>query len=363
MMALIPGVLWRYFLISYLRTFLWVLLSVGMLIFLIDMVELSRRTSGIEGFSLGIVIGVSILKTPSLLMTYVQFLVLIASMMVLLSLNARQELVIARASGVSVWQFIMPIATGSLLIGLVAVGIVSPLAAAAQARAETLAASNGFNTGGDTRVVPWFRQKNGDETIVIGARAIAEQGTRLSQAQVIVINADGRVVQRIDARQGVLRNNAWVLNNAVVYENGQAGRAEKQVRVPSTINADFLKQAMTNSSAVPFLKLPESMRAAEAFGLPTGRYAMEWHGLIALPAFLIAMTLIAATVSLRFARFGQSSTAILGGIVAGFLLYVVDEMAGSLGAAEAIAPVVAAWLPVTAAGLFGVTFLLHREDG
>jgi lipopolysaccharide export system permease protein len=358
-----PGVLWRYFLRSYLRTFAGVLASVGMLILLIDMLELSRRTAGVEEFSLGVVVGVSILKTPTLLMSYIQFLALIASMIVLLSLNARQELVIARASGVSVWQFILPIAVGSLMIGMVTVGLVSPLAAAAQAKAESISANSGFNIGSDSRIVPWFRQKNGDETIVIGAQAIAEQGTRLARAQFVFIDKSGRVTRRIDARRAVLRGGTWILSSAIVYENGERGRTVNQLRVPSTIDAAFLKQAMTPSSSVPFFRLPQSIRAAEAFGLPTGRYAMEWHSLLALPVFLVAMTLIAATVSLKFARFGQSSTAILGGIVAGFLLYVVGEMARSLGAAEAIAPVVAAWLPVTAAGMFGVTFLLHREDG
>lgn len=90
---------------------------------------------------------------------------------------------------------------------------------------------------------------------------------------------------------------------------------------------------------------------------------MRWHSLTALPALLVAMTLIAATVSLRFARFGHSSAAVLGGIVAGFLLYVVTAMAEALGGAGIIAPVISAWMPVIAASFFGVTFLLHKEDG
>jgi len=75
------------------------------------------------------------------------------------------------------------------------------------------------------------------------------------------------------------------------------------------------------------------------------------------------MTLIAATVSMRFARLGQSVTMILSGVVAGFLLYVMTVLVKAFGTAGIVPPVVAAWIPVVVAMFFGVTFLLYREDG
>ena len=53
----------------------------------------------------------------------------------------------------------------------------------------------------------------------------------------------------------------------------------------------------------------------------------------------------------------------MAGIGAGFMLYVVTAMTKSFGGAGLIPPVVAAWLPVAVATLFGVAYLLHREDG
>ncbi|HTV67683.1 MAG TPA: LptF/LptG family permease, partial [Rhizobiaceae bacterium] len=102
---------------------------------------------------------------------------------------------------------------------------------------------------------------------------------------------------------------------------------------------------------------------AWSFGLSGNEYGMQFHSLVALPVLLVAMTLIAATVSMRFVRMGQSATMILGGIVAGFLLYVMSVLAKSFGTAGFVPPVVAAWSPVVVAMFFGVTFLLYREDG
>jgi lipopolysaccharide export system permease protein len=54
---------------------------------------------------------------------------------------------------------------------------------------------------------------------------------------------------------------------------------------------------------------------------------------------------------------------ILGGVVAGFVLYVVSVLVRTFGASGAIPPVVAAWLPVVVAFALGITVLLHKEDG
>src|SRR5690606_22864431 len=100
-----------------------------------------------------------------------------------------------------------------------------------------------------------------------------------------------------------------------------------------------------------------------ALGLSGNRFSMQFHSLVALPMLLVAMTLIAATVSLRFARMGQSGSMILGGILAGFLLYVTLVVATAFGNVGFVPPVVAAWGPVVVAMFSGVTFLLYKEDG
>jgi lipopolysaccharide export system permease protein len=75
------------------------------------------------------------------------------------------------------------------------------------------------------------------------------------------------------------------------------------------------------------------------------------------------MVLIAATVSLGLARGGQTGRMILGGVVAGFVLYVVTEIARDLGSEGLVPAALAAWAPGAVATLLGVTVLLYREDG
>ena len=75
------------------------------------------------------------------------------------------------------------------------------------------------------------------------------------------------------------------------------------------------------------------------------------------------MVMVAASVSLRFFRFGGIMSRILGGVIAGFLLYVIAKVAEDVSRAELIYPMAGAWLPVLVGGLTGYVALLYQEDG
>jgi len=133
--------------------------------------------------------------------------------------------------------------------------------------------------------------------------------------------------------------------------------------VKSGLTPEFIEESLAEPETIPFYELGRKIRAAHSFGLKAGGFSMQYHSLIALPWLLVAMTLIAATVSMRFVRMGQSASMILGGILAGFLLYVVSVLVKAFGSAGIVPPVAAAWFPVVVAMFFGITFLLHKEDG
>ena len=84
---------------------------------------------------------------------------------------------------------------------------------------------------------------------------------------------------------------------------------------------------------------------------------------LAQPIYLASMVLLAAAVSLRLFRFGGVQKMVLGGIVAGFLLYVLSKICGDLSKAGMMSAPLAAGLPATLGGLTGLMTLLYQEDG
>src|SRR3546814_11355952 len=69
------------------------------------------------------------------------FTVLFAAMATFWRLTRSHELVVARAAGVSVWQFLLPVLGSSVVIAGLAVSGLNPLAAALLGRYERLEAS------------------------------------------------------------------------------------------------------------------------------------------------------------------------------------------------------------------------------
>ena len=105
------------------------------------------------------------------------------------------------------------------------------------------------------------------------------------------------------------------------------------------------------------------MNDTEEAGLDAVGYRLRFQSLLALPALLAAMVLIAAAFSLKLSRMGGVGMQVLGGVGAGFVLYVARKLASDLGAAGVLSAPVAAWSPAIVANMLGALTLLNREDG
>jgi lipopolysaccharide export system permease protein len=355
----------RYFFMRYVSITAWIFVGMFALILLIDFTELSSRTSGLPGFSFATALGVSIFRVPMIMLQTVPFVALFAAMATLISLNRRYELVIARSAGISAWQFLIPPCLGAFLFGLLAVIVLNPIAARGFSESETLESI--IRSSNSNKVsafsAPWIRQRTEDGDTIIGARAILNQGMELADAVFLDIDDDGDIVRRRDAKRAFLRDGYWELTEVRSFRDGERVETLAEDRVPTNLRPEFVQERLARPETIPFFELPSKIEVARSFGLRANAFAMQFHSLLALPMLLVAMTLIAATVSMRFARMGQSATMILGGVVAGFLLYVVSVLVRAFGNAGFVPPSVAAWLPVVIALFFGMTFLLYKEDG
>jgi len=363
--SLWPGTIWRYFFRRYMATFLSYSLAIVFIILLVDFNESSRRLSGLEGYTLAIGFYISALRVPVVVQSAIPFIVLIAAIATLISLNRKYELVVTRAAGISVWQFLAPLVVANLMIGLFSIGVLNPLAANATSIGEAVMLDNGLGSmqRSSSRASPWLRQRTPDGDTVIGARSSAAGGTRLGDVTVFRFDKDGALISRIEAKRARLVPGEWRFYEATIHRAGRQPVADAYLAIPTGLTAEFVGESLASPDSVPIYELPGKISAARSFGMSANTYAMQLHRLIAQPALLAAMTLIAAMVSLNFVRFGQSLSVILGGILAGFVLYVVSELILAFGNAGTIPPVVAAWLPVLVASALGSTVLLHKEDG
>ncbi|MEQ8450568.1 MAG: LPS export ABC transporter permease LptG [Nitratireductor sp.] len=362
---MIGWTLGRYFFRRYLVITGWFLAGIFALVFIIDFTEQSSRFSGLPGYSLQLGMTMSALRVPMVLQQTIPFVALFSAMTTLISLNRKYELVVTRAAGVSAWQFLFPICVGAFLFGISAIIALNPIAANGLDKVEEIETTlrSGESNVVSAATAPWLRQRTEEGQTIIGARAVLNSGLTLSDAVFIRIGEDGNIVERQDAARAYLRDGYWELEQVRRFESGAKPESVDSARVATNLRPEFVEQRLARPEATPFYELGRKIETAKAYGYSVNAFSMHYHSLVALPPLLVAMTLIAATVSMRFVRLGQSGTLILGGILAGFLLYVVSTLVKAFGSAGIVPPIVAAWLPVLIAALFGVTFLLHKEDG
>ena len=352
-----------YFFRRYITTTVWFLLGVFSLVFIIDFSEMSNRAGALPHYTVSIGLLVTALRIPTILMQTVPFVALFSGMAALISLNRRYELVVTRAAGISVWQFLRPFVIGAFLFGLAAVLVLNPLAAWGNRKSQELEASWGATNARAENTVPWLRQIYGKDQAIIGAKAMLDGGTHLLNVSVIHFDQAGGIVLRQDADSATLEDGYWLLKNVRETRIGELPVRLGEVQLRTNLKREFVQESLEKPENIAFFELGRKIEAARSFGFPT--YAMETqlHSMLSLPLLLVAMTLIAACVSLKFSRFNQSRAVILGGILSGFMLYVVTVLVKAFGSSGVVPPFVAAWLPVVVAMSLGATILLHQEDG
>lgn len=336
------------------------------LILMIDMIELLRLSRRADDLSVATLLWIGLLRLPAFTELVLAFAVLIGSIGALLSLNRRSELTVMRSAGMSVWQFIRPGLFVTFLFGIIAVALYNPLAASARFEAERLVAEVfGMEAGFLSRdgEGSWLRQDGPDGQSVLNAHAVANQGLSLSGVIAFVFDPQGRFIERLDADRAVLRDGYWELRNAVVSRPKREPGTFSTYSLSTHLTRERVGDALGSEIAISFWDLPTLIEESEKAGLSASKYRMQHAMLLARPALLIAMVVLAATVSLRSFRSGGIQTMVLLGLVGGIGLFLLAEVSRQIGASGLVSPGLAVWVPIGVSLLVSLTVLLHQEDG
>jgi lipopolysaccharide export system permease protein len=359
---LIGPTLGRYLSVRFAKSILAVFATVFALVFMIDFIELLRRSGDNEGATPGFMAQLALFRTPAVAEQVFPFAVLFGSMTALLQLSRKLELVVARSAGISAWQFLQPGVLVAALIGAISVALYNPLSAHLKQQASEKEAQlmpRAKPVGKEL----WIRQKSLDGQAIIRADAAVEQTTSISRVTAFLFDDDGHFGERLEAREAVLRDGFWEFRDVRVSSQTEEPQTYETYLLASNLEQSQVRQSFTPPESVPFWDLDETIVRTERSGLDATRYKLQYEVLLARPLLFVAMVFVAASVSLRFFRFGGVGKMVLGGVAAGFLLYVATEVMRDLGGSGLVGPTVAAWFPAVVGSLLGTLALLYQEDG
>lgn len=361
----LSGYIGRQFLLNFVA-----LLAVILLIaVLFDIIELLRRAGNDPNVTMGNIIEMATLKLPFMGQQVFPFAALFGGMMTFWRLARYQELVITRASGISAWQFLLPVIGLALLLGVFQTTLMNPISSASLLRYERIEAYLfkgkqsllAVSSGGI-----WLRQANADGQAVIHAkRLVSGDDSEVALLDVIVFQYGAPDVfdERIDADRAVLEDGFWRLENAVHRRPEEPATQADVTWLETDLTLDSIQDSFAPPETMSFWSLPEFIETLEESGFSARRHRLYLHALLSNPLLMCAMVLIAATFTLRHSRRGGVTYVIGGGILTGFLLYFFTDLIFALGRSESIPVTLAAWTPSGVATLLGLTALLHLEDG
>ncbi len=355
----------RYFALRFLAMVLVVYGVCVMIVFFIDFVEMMREAAKVDAPAYEVIL-VTLIRLPVFAELILPFAVLIGAIGTFLMLSRSSELVIVRAAGVSVWQFLRPTLVVALLIGVFSTTIYNPLATQAKLMSEQVFA-DAFAAKGGARAnqekASWIRQDGPDGPSIIYARASANRGQTLAGVTLLQFDLNKKFIERIEADKAELRQGYWELQNALVSSPGELPRQYNKYLASTYLDETQVNQTIDTVESVSFWQLPEFIEFTEKAGFDTTGYRLHYDQLLARPLLMIAMVLLAATCALRPFRFGKIQTMVILGLSGGFAAFVLIELSRKMGMSGYISTGVAAWAPIAISSLLALTVLLNQEDG
>lgn len=342
------------------------LVSLSAIILLFDFSELLRRASSKLDISMGIIVQMASLRLPQLCEQLLPFIVLFSTMFCLWRLSRHNEITVARAAGVSIWQMLFPFMASAFFIGFIDLGIVNPIAATMMGRYEFL---NKVHFQGEKSGISiseggiWLRQVTRAGPVVLRVGRIDASKSYLSNLTILEYKHDDIFKRRVDAKSAVFKKSGLELDHVWISRVDKPPEYVNHLFYPANFTVSSFQENNKTPGNISFWNLLEYSRLMEKSGLSGLKYYLYWNSLIARAFWLVAMVIIAAVFSLRSPRQGGKTILIILGAATGFALYVLRDITYAMGQSSALPALLAAWAPAAVSAMLGSALLLHLEDG
>ncbi|WP_409433522.1 LptF/LptG family permease [Litorimonas sp. RW-G-Af-16] len=338
------------------------------IIMLVDFVEGSRNLGSDSGITSLQLLFLTLLKAPKFVEQTIPFVVLFGVMGALYGMNRRSELIVLRASGLSAWRFLRPALWVTAVLGIMWSAIANPLASKmlSYQDAQMIKWSN---AGEPVEVKDiWLREGTDIFQTVIHAKRVNLTEKTLDapvfyQLQVLPDGAT-QFARRFDAKSAELvTRDYWQLNDVIENAPGEVTQRHLTISLPTTITLDDLQAQAKTTTTPPFWEIPAAVRDNERAGFSARGLRMQFNRLLALPIMLIAMTFIAAGVSMHLTRQGGTLRLLISGAALGFAVFFADSVISAFGEVATLPVMVASWSIPLLVLFAGIAYLSKIEDG
>ncbi len=286
--------------------------------------------------------------------------VLIGAIIALLEFQSNREFVVMKVSGMSVWRIMVGPVLFVALFGLVVAFLFDGVSTRINREINPTPPGLGGGVARSTSEI-WFKQTGDDGAYFIVAESSRKQGTLLRK--VIVFPANMGEVRRIEANRAEFSRNQWRFFNVKLTNMDGSVVQRNNYRLKTDASSADLRLTVGSTEDFTYGELLEVLEKGLNDPIVEAAAKTRLFKLTSLPLLLVGSLLIAFAFTAGYRRDNAYGTAIIYGIVMGFVVFVITEMADRAGSSGVLAPELATWGPAVVSVLIGISVLLRKEDG
>jgi lipopolysaccharide export system permease protein len=323
-----------------------VLLTLGALFLFIS----EQGDIGVGSYSAGDAFLFTMLNLPQQAFELLPIGAMIGALMGLGNLASGSELVVTRASGVSVWRIAWPVGLAGLSLALIMYGIgeyAAPPMAQFAKREKTTSKLADVSFAGSSSA--WVKDGNLILRVQTGEVDQAFGGVWLFQL-------DGptrlRSIQRA-ARISVAHPGRWSLHDVATSRFGDDhvnGDTVSETSMQSTVNPEFLGLAATDPQMLTLRGLASYIDHLRRNSLDTASYEIGYWSRIARLFAVIVVTLLALPFVFGPLRTTGAGTRTVIGVMLGVVFFLITRTIENGGQLFGLNPALVGWLPTAVIG-------------
>ena len=336
-----------------------ILLSITLVALSLEVVGLLSNILAINSNAFTALSEYMLARSPGIMVTFLPFCLLLALLLAITELSYRNEMIAIWSTGIAPSRLIYMLLPVAAVVGSIHFLLADKAVPAAAPYLHDWGI--GDYATKSTHVNPgdpiWLR--SGPD--VMKAQSINADRTQMKNLVIFRRQTDGLLLQQIYAEDAEFVLDHWQLKNVNIFDRG----GKPPYHLDTMIYAGAMR-LLTGALSDD----PEEMSIAQindyitngGYGQrPVYVYQTWWHK--RLSPFIVAVIMIALCVPLatKFRRGGGLGPLLGVGLGIGFLFFVSDGVAATIGEIGLVAPWLAAWTPIIVFGAIAAALVARTE--
>ena len=359
----------RYLLIKFIKNFIYFISISLLIVFLVEFVELLRRTSENPNIpSIFYVIYLALLKITESIAYIIPISVFVTTMMTCRTLNKYREMVIIQNAGLHSFRILYPFVFFIILFCAIYFIILNPLfshATNSYQKIEQEVFRGKLSKTSISKSGIWLRQGSVNNKIVIRAANFIPERSLFKDATFFIFTKRNNFTERIDVESAQLEKEFWILKNAIINKPNKKVVKIDEYTLKTNLSVKKIEDSFLDPQSLSIWKIPSFIKLLKESGFSATKHQIYLFKTIVLPLYLIGLILIAGSFTIKFTQTKPKTFfLILTGTVIGFLIHVLSETIYSLGIANKL-PFWNVWVASLAPSIItimiGAFFVIHFE--